>query len=81
MVEFAGKVTALVYDHFGDFEGFTLEEGCNRIRRFRSRECRLASVLREAWKDRATVIVLADSKDESCPIEVVVGGEPPGCCC
>jgi hypothetical protein len=76
-----GKVAGLVYDHFGDFDGFILEEGCERVRRFRSRECRLAHVLREAWKDRATVIVLTDSRDESCPIEVIVGGEPSSCCC
>jgi len=77
---FAGKVAGLVYDHFGDFDGFILEERCDQVRRFRSREGRLAQVLHEAWKDRATVIVVADSRDDSCTIEVIVGGEPSSCC-
>lgn len=81
LVEFVGKVAGLIYNHFGDFEGFVLEEGCNRVRRFRSTECRLANLLGEAWKDRATVRVITDSCDESCVLEVVVGGEPPTCCC
>ena len=80
-VEFTGKISGLVYDHFGDFEGFVVEEGCNRFRRFRSRECRLAGVLREAWKDCATVVVITDPKDDSCVIEVIVGGEPGSGCC
>jgi hypothetical protein len=78
--KFVGKVAGLVYDPFGDFEGFILEQGCERVRRFRSRECRLANILREAWKDRATVIVFTDSRDATCPIEVIIGG-PPSCCC
>ena len=78
--KFVGKVAGLVYDPFGDFEGFILEQGGERVRRFRSRECRLANILREAWKDRATVIVFTDSRDATCPIEVIIGG-PPACCC
>jgi hypothetical protein len=80
VVEFVGKVTGLIYNHFGDFEGFTLEEGCGRVRRFGSRERRVARVIREAWRDRATVIVLTPAHDECCPLEIVVGGEPPDCC-
>lgn len=80
VVKFVGKVAGLVYDHFGDFDGFILEEGCDHARRFRCRGDRLAHVLREAWTDRATVTVLTDACDESCPIEVIVGGEPSNCC-
>jgi len=81
MTEFTGKITGLIYDHFGDFEGFALEEGCGRVRRFQSRECRMARVIRQAWRDRATVIVVTAAGDESCPVKVIVGGEPPDCCC
>jgi hypothetical protein len=81
LVEFKGKVAALIYDHFGDFEGFTLEEGCGRVRRFHSQERRMARVIREAWGDRATVIVLTSARDEFCPVKVIVGGEPPDCRC
>jgi hypothetical protein len=79
-IEYVGKVAGLIYGRFGDFEGFVLKEGCDRERRFETRECRLANVLREAWKDRATVIVVTDSCEELCPIEVIVGGQPPSCC-
>jgi hypothetical protein len=81
LVEFKGKVAGLIYDHFGDFEGFILEEGCGRVRRFQSREIRMAGVIRHAWRDRASVIVLANACDEDCPVEIIVGGEPPDCCC
>ncbi len=81
VAEFNGKITGLIYDHFGDFEGFILDEGCGLVRRFRSRERRMAHVVREAWRERSTVIVLTGARDETCPIEVIVGGEPPDCCC
>jgi hypothetical protein len=81
LTEFAGKVTGLIYDHFGDFEGFTLEEGCGRVRRFRSRERPMAHVVKEAWRDRATVIVLTNTCDEFCPVKVIVGGESLECRC
>jgi len=78
--EFSGKISGLIYDHFGDFEGFMLEEGCERPRRFRSREYRVARILRDAWHDRATVIVVTSVGDECCPIRIIVGGEPTDCC-
>ena len=77
--EFAGKIAGLTYDHFGDFEGFVLEEGCGRTRRFRSRERAMAQVIQEAWRERATVIVLTEKKDECCPVEVIIGGESRRC--
>ncbi len=80
ITEFTGKVSGLIYDHFGDFEGFALEEGCGQVRRFRSRECRIARVLQNAWNDRATIVVLTSPCDESCPVEIMVGGKPPDCC-
>ena len=80
LTEFVGKVRGLIYGHLGDFEGFTLGEGCGRVRRFESRELRMARVIREAWSDRATVTVLTSARDECCPVKVIVGGEPPDCC-
>jgi hypothetical protein len=79
-LEFLGKVAGLIYDHFGDFEGFLLERGCGSVVRFRSRERRMERVIREAWQARSTVIVLVSHKDPTCPIEVVLGAPPPDCC-
>jgi hypothetical protein len=47
-----GKVTAIVYDRFGDFEAFLLELPHGGERRSRSRETRVEAVIREAWTDR-----------------------------
>ena len=75
-----GKVSGLVYDHFGDFAGFLVETGCGAPRRFASRKCRVESLVRRAWGDRATITVVADRRDPDCPVEIVVGGTPGGCC-
>ncbi len=75
--EFTGKVAGLIYDRFGDFEGFLLETGDCDERRFASREGRMERVVREAWENRATVRVIVDSHRPHCPVEVIVGGAPP----
>jgi hypothetical protein len=79
--EAVGKVTGLVYDHFGDFEGFLLEVGCDRTRRFRSRERRVECLIREAWRERSTVVVIAAAHDAQSPANIVVGGRTGCDCC
>ena len=51
-----GKVVTILYDCFGDFEGFILDTCCGR-RRFFAREHRLYEALHEASVHRLTVIV------------------------
>jgi hypothetical protein len=79
--EAVGKVTGLVYDHFGDFEGFLLEVGCDRTRRFSSRERRVECLIREAWRERSTVVVITAAHDAQCPVNIVVGGRKSCDCC
>ena len=69
-----GKISRLIFDHFGDFEGFTLvtKDG---DRRFESRECRLEEVVREAWAARLRVTVVAARHARHRPIEVML--HPP----
>ena len=57
--EFIGKVDGLIYDHFGDFEGFVLEayDGCKH--RFFSREVRVEERVRRASDERAVTKVIA----------------------
>jgi hypothetical protein len=58
--QFTGKVSGLIYDRFGDFEGFSLltEEGYEKV--FRGWERASEELVRRAWLDRyvVTVIVL-----------------------
>lgn len=58
--EFVGKVESVIYDRFGDFEGFTLETMNGAIHRFESREVRIAELVRGAWKDRLRVRVVTE---------------------
>jgi hypothetical protein len=77
--ERSGKVAGLIYDHFGDFEGFLLEVTCDEIVRFNSKERRVECLVREAWQQRSTVIVVSGAGDAHCPVTIVIGGAA-GCC-
>lgn len=57
----SGKVSGLLFDHFGDFEGFTLESYAGSHRRFFSREPAILKIAEAAWRERhvATVITVS----------------------
>jgi hypothetical protein len=61
--EFFGKVMGLVYDHFGDFEGFILETEAGKRHRFASREHTIFKLAQEALADRTLVLVIAGEPD------------------
>jgi hypothetical protein len=69
--EFIGKVDGLIYDHFGDFEGFVLEayDGCKH--RFFSREVRVEERVRIACDERAVTKVVAGH--ERSVVAIVIG--------
>jgi hypothetical protein len=71
--EFTGKIAGLIYDHFGDFEGFVLETAECETRRFCSREAKMELVIRELWRERSAVTVVVKDKDSCCVIAVVAG--------
>lgn len=52
-----GKIVALAYDHFGDFEGFDLETELGHRRFFASRERRIEDLARRACEERFFVVV------------------------
>jgi hypothetical protein len=54
-----GKVSEVIFDCFGDLEGFALDT-CEHIRHFRSNERRLAELLLELCEERMTVTVISD---------------------
>lgn len=52
-----GKVSGLIYNHFGDFEGFGLEDLEGNERVFTSREREIEVIAEGAWKDRTLISV------------------------
>jgi hypothetical protein len=53
-----GKVSGLLFDHFGDFEGFTLEGYGGSHHRFSSREGAILELARSALRERFVVTVV-----------------------
>lgn len=66
-----GKVTRLLYDCFGDFEGFVIEH-CGSAHRFQEVECSLERVVRHACERRQTVTVISHPGDRDRPLRLVV---------
>ena len=57
---YTGKIVGLIYDRFGDFEGFLLETERGEERSFKSTEAAVEALVRRAWEDRNLLTVLAD---------------------
>jgi hypothetical protein len=71
----SGKVAGLVFDNFGDFEGFILatDEG---ERRYRSRERAIELLAERAWRERLRISVYAEADEPHDAAEVILW-EPP----
>ena len=66
-----GKIRELVYDCFGDFEGFILDD-CGRERLFKSCEKPIEEVVRRACRERLKVTVHYHDKDSARPFKIVI---------
>jgi hypothetical protein len=75
--EFVGKIEGIIYNHFGDFDGFILETESGRHHRFNSRELSMLKLIREAWREHIRVAVLAEPHHHSVPRSVVLRGGAP----
>jgi hypothetical protein len=73
--ERTGKVSALVFDHFGDFDGFVLETAEGDVR-FRSRERDMRDLAERAWRERLRITVWSDD-DEPHRLLSVEFRDPP----
>jgi hypothetical protein len=60
--ERTGKVSALVFDHFGDFDGFVLETAEGEVQ-FRSRERDMRDLAQRAWRERLRITVWSDDDE------------------
>jgi hypothetical protein len=70
-----GKVAGLIFDAFGDFEGFLLETG-TRERVFDSRERDVWQLAERAWRERLRITVLTEP-GEPHRIRSIIVREPP----
>ena len=68
--EYTGKIEALAYDHFGDFEGFVLELYNGAKHRFESREGEVEELVREAWEDRIVTTVVVSAEHRHRPLSI-----------
>ncbi len=60
---FEGKIEGLVYDRFGDFEGFILRTDGGRSVTFHSRESHVRDIADRAWAERLRVTVIPEPGD------------------
>jgi hypothetical protein len=68
---FTGKVSGILYDRYGDFEGFTLDtEDGERL--FRSREHTIEELAVRAWRERTLIVVYVAKGDPLRPEAILL---------
>ena len=75
-LEFTGKVTGLVHDRFGDFEGLLLLTEHGQEESFRSREHAIEQLVTRAWAERQVISVFVMARDPHVPVTIVVRRAP-----
>jgi hypothetical protein len=75
-VGYTGKVSGIIYDRFGDFEGFFLftEEGHEKW--FRGREHEIEDLVHRAWLERIVITVLVEEHQPHWPAAIVLRRAP-----
>jgi hypothetical protein len=74
--EATGKVDGVVYDRFGDFEGFRLlsEEGHKHA--YHSSEGEIEELVRYAWIERIVITVISEDHDPVRPVRIILRRAP-----
>jgi hypothetical protein len=70
-----GQVTGLIYDRFGDFEGFVLDTE-HGDRNFRSHEHEIEDFARRAWTERIAITVFAHQDEPHRPLSIILRHAP-----
>lgn len=70
-----GKVSSLIFDRFGDFDGFVLDTEKGE-RRFNSREKEIEILAERIWRERIRTTVIAEGDERLRPLEIILR-EPP----
>ena len=58
--EYIGKVEEIVYDRFGDFDGFLLRTEQGEEKRFHGNEKPVEELILDAWRERMLILVCVD---------------------
>jgi L-Lysine epsilon oxidase N-terminal/L-lysine epsilon oxidase C-terminal domain len=70
-IDYEGKISGLLFDRFGDFEGFWLDTEDGK-RRFYSREKHVEELVRTAWTQRIAVLVIVERHEREKPLNIVL---------
>jgi hypothetical protein len=76
---FDGKVAGIIYDCFGDFEGFLVDD-CGDEVCFHSREREMESLVRLAWRERIAITVTARPSTPHRPSSIILRRPPTPYC-
>jgi hypothetical protein len=76
-IRFTGKVSGIIYDRFGDFEGFSLETESGECRIFASREIRILEIAERAWIERILTTVAVHKDAPKIPVSITLHGAVP----
>lgn len=70
-----GKIASLIFDHFGDFEGFVLETRSGK-KEFLGCEMELKALAERAWRERLRIIVKTDLLDPHRILAIILQHPP-----
>jgi hypothetical protein len=70
--EFTGKVEGIIYDRFGDFDGFLLRTEHGHEIHFRGREHKIEELIERAYLERIRIRVFVTEHDHQWPAEIVL---------
>jgi Listeria-Bacteroides repeat domain (List_Bact_rpt) len=73
--EHTGKISGLLFDHFGDFEGFILET-VEFERRYFSRETEIRTLAERVWSDRLRITVVSECECPENPRTIIIRRPP-----
>jgi hypothetical protein len=74
--EVTGKVIGIVYDRFGDFEGFHLLSEHGEEHRYHAHEIEIEKLVRFAWEERVVITVLSDHGEPEIPVRIILRRVP-----
>jgi len=74
--EYIGKVAGVVFDRFGDYEGFLLITEQGQERSFRSREREIEKLVSRAWVERMVISVIVDHHEDHRPVSIILRRAP-----
>lgn len=70
--EHTGKIEALIYDRFGDFEGFRLLTEHGEWHHYYSHETEVEAVIYRAWENRSVVTITAEVTKPELPVSIIL---------